>query len=73
MINFRLDEDVKKNMEESCKDMGMSMTMAFMIFAIKVAKGKYLLRLQPILFAMMEYFFDRMMFGSKIRQSLGCV
>jgi hypothetical protein len=26
MVNFRLDESVKKNMEQACKEMGMSMT-----------------------------------------------
>ena len=40
MINFRLDENVKKNMEQACKEMGMSMTTAFTIFATKVGKEK---------------------------------
>ena len=35
-VNFRLDEDVKKKMEEACADMGLSMTAAFTIFAKKV-------------------------------------
>ena len=38
MINFRMDEDLKKGMEQACKDMGMSMTTAFTIFATKVSK-----------------------------------
>lgn len=38
MINFRLDEDLKKGMEQACKDMGMSMTTAFTIFATKVSR-----------------------------------
>ena len=29
MINFRMDEELKKNMEETCKDLGLSMTAAF--------------------------------------------
>ena len=29
MVNFRMDEDVKRKMEQACKDMGMSMTTAF--------------------------------------------
>ena len=33
MVNFRLDESVKKNMEQACKETGMSMTSAFTIFA----------------------------------------
>ena len=35
MINFRMDEELKKSMEETCKDLGMSMTIAFTIFAKK--------------------------------------
>lgn len=40
MVNFRMDETVKKNMEIACKEMGMSMTTAFTIFATKVGKEK---------------------------------
>ena len=38
MVNFRLDSDVKEKMEKICKEMGMSMTTAFTIFATKVAR-----------------------------------
>ena len=50
MVNFRLDADLKKNMEEICKEMGMSMTTAFTIFANKVfaVKEEYLLKSQLI-------------------------
>lgn len=40
MVNFRMDEEVKKGMEQACKEMGLSMTAAFTIFATKVAKEK---------------------------------
>ncbi len=40
MVNFRMDEDLKKNMEQVCKDMGMSMTTAFTIFATKVSRER---------------------------------
>lgn len=40
MINFRIDENLKKEMEQICKEMGMSMTTAFTIFAKKVTKEK---------------------------------
>ncbi len=40
MVNFRMDEDVKKNMEQACREMGLSMTTAFTIFATKVGKEK---------------------------------
>jgi len=38
MVNFRIDEDLKKGMEAACRDMGMSMTTAFTIFAAKVSR-----------------------------------
>ena len=40
MVNFRIDEDVKKSMEQACREMGLSMTTAFTIFATKVGKEK---------------------------------
>jgi DNA-damage-inducible protein J len=40
MINFRMDENLKKSMEQVCKEMGLSMTTAFTIFATKVSKEK---------------------------------
>ena len=40
MINFRIDENLKREMEQICKEMGMSMTTAFTIFAKKVTKEK---------------------------------
>jgi DNA-damage-inducible protein J len=40
MVNFRMDKELKKNMEQVCKDMGMSMTTAFTIFATKVSREK---------------------------------
>ena len=40
MVNFRIDEDLKKGMEQVCKEMGLSMTTAFTIFAAKVNREK---------------------------------
>ena len=40
MINFRIDEKIKKEMEKICREMGMSMTTAFTIFATKVTKER---------------------------------
>lgn len=40
MVNFRMDSDLKKSMEQVCKDMGMNMTTAFTIFATKVSREK---------------------------------
>ena len=40
MVNFRMDSDLKKSMESVCKDMGLSMTAAFTIFATKVSRER---------------------------------
>ena len=40
MVNFRMDEDLKQSMEAACKDMGMSMTTAFTIYAMRVSKER---------------------------------
>ena len=40
MVNFRMDEELKKNMEETCRDLGLSMTTAFTIFAKKMTREK---------------------------------
>lgn len=38
MVNFRMDEDLKKSMEQTCKDMGLTLTAAFTMFATKVTR-----------------------------------
>ena len=40
LVNFRLDEEDKKGMEEVCRDLGMSMSTAFTIFAKKMRREK---------------------------------
>lgn len=40
LINVRIDEDVKKNMEEICKELGITMSAAFNIFARKMTREK---------------------------------
>lgn len=39
-VNFRLDEDVKRSMEQTCSELGLSMSDAFTIFAKKVSREK---------------------------------
>ena len=39
-VNFKLDEDVKKSMEQACNELGLSMSAAFSIFARKVGREK---------------------------------
>lgn len=40
LINVRIDEDVKKSMEETCKELGITMSAAFNIFARKMSREK---------------------------------
>lgn len=39
-VNFKLDADVKKNMEQVCSELGLSMSAAFTVFAKKVSREK---------------------------------
>lgn len=39
-INIKMDEETKKNMEQACADMGLSMSAAFTIFAKKVGRER---------------------------------
>ncbi len=38
MVNFRMDEDLKRKMEQTCKEMGLSISAAFTMFAAKVTR-----------------------------------
>ena len=39
-LTIRLDEDVKRDMESACKEMGLTMSAAFSVFATKVARER---------------------------------
>lgn len=39
-VNFKLDSEVKRNMEQACTDMGLSLSAAFTIFAKKVGRER---------------------------------
>ncbi len=39
-INFRMDADLKSNMEKVCRELGLTPTAAFTIFATKVVREK---------------------------------
>ena len=39
-VNFELDADVKKSMEQACSEMGLSISEAFTVFATKVGREK---------------------------------
>jgi DNA-damage-inducible protein J len=40
LVNVRMDEDLKKNMDETCKELGINMSTAFVIFAKKMTREK---------------------------------
>ena len=40
MVNFNMDEELKRGMEQACEEMGLSMSTAFLIFAAKVTKER---------------------------------
>ena len=40
LINLRIDEEVKKSMEEICRELGITMSAAFNIFARKMIREK---------------------------------
>lgn len=40
LVNIRMDSELKKSMEQVCKDLGMNMTTAFTIFAKKMSREK---------------------------------
>ena len=40
LVNVRMDEDIKRNMEETCKELGITMSTAFNIFARKMCREK---------------------------------
>lgn len=40
LVNIRMDEDLKKSMEQTCQELGMNMTTAFTIFAKKMSREK---------------------------------
>ena len=40
LVNIRMDKDLKKSMEHTCRALGMNMTTAFTIFARKVSREK---------------------------------
>lgn len=39
-INFRMDAQLKKDMEQTCQELGMNMTTAFIIFAKKMTRER---------------------------------
>ena len=40
LVNISMDEELKKNMEQVCQELGMNMTTAITIFAKKMTREK---------------------------------
>ena len=40
LVNIRMDSELKKNMEATCRELGMNMTTAFTIYAKKVTRER---------------------------------
>lgn len=40
LVNIRMDEELKKSMEQTCQELGMNLTTAFTIFAKKMTREK---------------------------------
>ena len=40
LVNFRMDAALKRDVEEICKEMGMSLTTAFTIFAKRLSRDR---------------------------------
>lgn len=40
LVNIRMDEELKKSMEQICQELGMNMTTAFTIFAKKMSRER---------------------------------
>ena len=40
MVNFRMDAQLKRAMEETCRQMGLTLTSAFTMFATKVTQDR---------------------------------
>ncbi len=40
LVNFRIDQDLKEQMEQVCEELGLTMTTAFKIFMKKTVREK---------------------------------
>ena len=40
LVNIRMDNELKKGMEQTCQELGINMTAAFTIFAKKMTREK---------------------------------
>lgn len=57
LVNFRMDEELKKEMEQACQELGMNLTTAFTIYAKKVCRERRI----PFEVSIDPFFSDRNM------------
>ena len=74
LVNFRLEEEDKKGMEDVCRDLGMSMSTALNNFAKKsVVRNGFLLRCLLIRFIRTQHgFSEKVDVRDRFRQSCSC-
>ena len=63
-INFRMDAQLKSNLEEACRELGLTPTAAFTIFATKVARERRI----PFEVAIDPFYSDQNM--ARLRKSI---
>lgn len=63
-VNFRMDAELKSNLEQACKELGLTPTTAFTIFATKVARERRI----PFEVAIDPFYSDRNM--ARLRKSI---
>jgi DNA-damage-inducible protein J len=63
-VNFRMDAELKKNLEQACHELGLSLTSAFTMFAAKVARERRI----PFEVAVDPFYSDQNM--ARLRRSI---
>ncbi|WP_213593681.1 type II toxin-antitoxin system RelB/DinJ family antitoxin [uncultured Sphaerochaeta sp.] len=63
-INFRMDAELKNNLEKACQELGLTPSAAFTIFATKVAREKRI----PFEVAVDPFYSERNM--ARLRKSI---
>ncbi|RFU94065.1 type II toxin-antitoxin system RelB/DinJ family antitoxin [Sphaerochaeta halotolerans] len=63
-INFRMDAELKSNLEKACQELGLTPTAAFTIFATKVARERRI----PFEVAVDPFYSERNM--ARLRKSI---
>ena len=71
-VNFKLDADVKKSMEQACSELGLSMSAAFTVFAKKVGREKRIpfeVSVDPFYFYSKKRYLENIVSGINVGQA----